>query len=197
MDQKVANWQAYFQKTEQRPYRPLLDAAVAAEQSDCKVAVDCGCGTGNDTAFLLDQGYEVHAYDQQADAIRICQRRFGDAPGLQLKEASFESFQYPPAGLIVAHSSLFFSAEHSFGQCWDKIRTALVSQGVFCGDFLGTDDSWEPMAGRPLTRLQQPEVEALFEGFEILKCYERNEPGKTAIGRSKHWHTYTVLARKL
>lgn len=59
MDQKVANWQAYFQKTEQRPYRPLLETAVAADDSGCKVAIDCGCGTGNDTGYLLDQGYEV------------------------------------------------------------------------------------------------------------------------------------------
>lgn len=197
MDQKVANWQAYFQKTEQRPYRPLLETAVAADDSGCKVAIDCGCGTGNDTGYLLDQGYEVHAFDQQADAIQICQRRFGGNPQLQLSEASFEQFQYPSAGMIAANSSLFFCAEDLFEHCWNEIRSALVSQGIFCGDFLGTDDSWEPMPGRPLTRLHQTEVEALFDGFEILRCYERNEPGKTAIGNIKHWHTFTVLARKL
>lgn len=197
MDQKVANWQAYFQKTEQRPYRPLLEAAVAADASGCKVAVDCGCGTGNDVAYLLEQGYQVHAFDQQADAIQICQRRFGDHSQLQLSEASFDQFQYPRAGLMVANSSLFFCDQQHFAHCWTAIQSALVSQGVFCGDFLGPDDSWEPLPGRPLTRLRQEEVEALFDGFEILRCYERNEPGKTAIGHVKHWHTFTVLARKL
>jgi len=43
---------------------------------------------------------------------------------------------------------------------------------------------------------RREQLEPLFSTFELLDVYEYNQSGKTLMGRTKHWHTWSVLARK-
>ncbi|MFG6179508.1 hypothetical protein ACGTN6_19900 [Halomonas sp. THAF12] len=41
-------------------------------------------------------------------------------------------------------------------------------------------------------------MEELFGGgYEVVDVYEHNSEGSTLVGRKKHWHTYSVVARKV
>ncbi len=68
--------------------------------------------------------------------------------------------------------------------------------GVFAGDFMGYEDSWANQYRSPTTPLSSAEVNDLFEGFEIIRFHERDEKAKTALGKMKHWHTYSIVAIK-
>lgn len=44
--------------------------------------------------------------------------------------------------------------------------------------------------------LSQEQVLNLFKDFEILYFKETEKDGQTALGKTKHWNTYEIIARK-
>ncbi|MGI9281725.1 MAG: class I SAM-dependent methyltransferase [Endozoicomonas sp.] len=189
-------WSEYYQKVAANPHKQSTEKAVSLNLSDSLVALDCGCGTGSDTAYLLSQGYTVSAFDVNQESVEFCRKRFADETAVSIHCSGFESFTYPQAGLVVANASLFFAHPESFPVIWQKIRASIQAGGVFCGDFMGPDDEWLEDKSHILTPLSEQDVKALFEGFEILEFSERNRRGPTARGPEKHWHTFSVMARK-
>ncbi len=105
-------------------------------------------------------------------------------------------FGYSPVSLIVANSSLFFCPQPAFPDVWQRMIDALPAGGIFSGDLLGVNDSWVSSPDHDVSAFTAADVDALFTGFEIIYRHERDEPGQTALGRSKHWHMHTVIARK-
>ncbi len=68
--------------------------------------------------------------------------------------------------------------------------------GVFAGDVMGSKDIWTNHYRSPTTPLSKEKVNGLFDGVEIVRFVERDEKAKTALGKMKHWHTYSVAALK-
>lgn len=190
-------WRAFYQKTLNRKPSPWTKRAIDLNRTGYKVAVDCGCGTGADIHYLSNSGYQVHGFDIQPEAIRICHERFSENALVEVENNSFEEYDYPSCGVMIAMSSLYFADPIQFESTWQRISDSLVSGGVFAGGFLGPEDSWVSEPGRVVTPLRREQVELLFEGYEIIEFHERNEPGKTKIGNLKHWHTFFVLAVKI
>jgi SAM-dependent methyltransferase len=196
MDENTEIWRQYYQKALSRPHSKRTEFAVRLNESNLKVATDCGCGTGSDIEYLDQQGYQVHGFDINPDSVAICRDRFGSKSLVDISECSFESFDYPKSGVVIANSSLFFADPNQFASTWSNIRSSIEIGGVFAGDFMGCKDSWANNYRSPTTSLSQSEVKALFSGFEIVRFFEREEIAKTSLGRMKHWHTYSVVAVK-
>ncbi len=208
-----ARWQKYYAQVSAQPHRKLTAMAVKAlllkdkalkdqelktqETELPKTVLDCGCGTGSDIAYMLEQGFQVHGFDVREEPLNVCRQRFAGASGLSLSQASFADFQYSPTSLIVANSSLFFCPQPVFADVWQKILAALPVGGIFSGDLLGVEDSWVNSPDHDVSAFMPSQVDALFDGFEIIYRHERNDLGQTALGRSKHWHMHTLIARKL
>ncbi len=191
----------YYDVTTDREVRADLRFAADLVTQE-KIAIDCGCGAGRDIAFLRDKGFIVHGFDLEAESIRRCRERFGEDPGVFLSQASFNSFIYPSAALIVADASLFFCPEGDFEDVWCKITESLVPGGIFAGSFLGPEDT---MAGPEYNReafwpdvltFTEDSLRPRFYGFEILRWTEHNFLGETAQGAPHHWHIYSVVAKK-
>ncbi len=197
MDNHQRNWPEYYKKVISRQPSPILvEACRLIPEKARTIAVDCGCGAGRDTAYLLEQGFEVHGFDVEKNALEICRERFIDDPDVYLSLSSFELFDYPKVSLVNAGCSLFFCSPESFTLAWKKMTDSLEDGGLFCGDFLGYKDSWLEDESQTLSFFNNHEMKRIFDGFEILKWLERDEQGKTALGRNKYWHTYSVIARK-
>lgn len=198
-------WQQYYAEALARPHAQRTVAAVEHNHTGQKIAIDCGCGTGSDSQFLAEQGYSVHAFDINADAIALCKTRFAEQDdhspndkrfNIRVSQASFESFRYPPCSIIIANNSLFFAEPSTFAITWQRMTACLVSGGIFAGDFMGINDSWAHDYPTPISAFSRSQVEALLEGFDILTFHERDELGKTMIGHEKHWHIFSVMAIK-
>jgi len=192
----------YYDATEGREIRPDLVHALTLAPHP-KVAVDCGCGAGADIDYLLREGFVVHGYDNEEEAISRCESRFPTRPDLTLKVDDFCSFDYPSASLVVADASLFFCAKRDFSLAWRKIRECLVPGGVFCGSFLGPEDT---MAGPDYDRaaywpeicvFDRQEVRSIFDGFTIHRFTEHKTSGKTPDGKKHNWHIFAAIAQKL
>lgn len=189
-------WRQYYDKALSRPHHPRTAQAASLNQSDCMVAIDCGCGTGSDIDYLLDRKYQVHGFDINPVALSLCKQRFGNHPCLHLSEASFDDFAYPEAGVIVANSSLLFAEPKKLSAIWKRISTALVKGGVFAGNFMGPDDTWATNYRSSTAPISEKQLQKMFTEFEIVRWDEQNEAGMTSLGRPKHWHSFSVTAIK-
>ena len=67
---------------------------------------------------------------------------------------------------------------------------------MFAGDFMGVNDSWAAGYRSATNPMNKQQVLNLFDEFEIIEFHERDEKGQTAIGKIKHWHTFSVIAVK-
>ncbi|RCW22936.1 methyltransferase family protein [Vibrio parahaemolyticus] len=192
-----AQWNEYYQKILNQPHRPNVENAVNLLKLESKVALDIGCGIGRDSHFLLEQGFNVHAFDSHEDAVKTCLTRFEGHKRFSISQCCFTEFDYPQCSLVIANASLFFCPDEGFEQVWTKIDSALQPGGIFCGDFLGVKDSWVASEMHPnITALTKKEVESLFEDYELISLNERDEDGATVVGSPKHWHMFSVTARK-
>ena len=189
-------WDQYYQKALALPHKKRTEYAVQLNQSGLRVAVDCGCGTGSDIAYLNGRGYTVHGFDNNPQAIGICKERFKEDDNVYLVAQGFDEFAYPKTGILIANSSLYFAAPKTWQITWESITNALQPKGVFVGDFMGVKDSWANQYRNHTLPLELNEIVTMFEDFDILQLNVRDELGTTAIGKEKHWHTYSVIAVK-
>jgi SAM-dependent methyltransferase len=196
MDENNEIWRKYYEKALSRPHLKRTEFAAKLNESTLNIATDCGCGTGSDIRYLEQLGYQVHGFDINSDSVAICQDRFRANSLVEISESSFESFDYPKAGVVLANSSLFFAEPDQFESTWSNIKSSIEFGGVFVGDFMGLKDSWASNYRSSTTPLSKLEVEVLFSGFEIVRFFERDETAKTSLGRMKYWHTYSVVAIK-
>lgn len=193
--------QHYYDETARRKTRADLKLAVSLV-TDKKIAVDCGCGAGADIQYLLDNDFFVHAFDIEKSAIDRCRQRFADIPQVDLSQSSFINFEYPPCQLVVADASLFFCPPEAFAAVWQKVDDSLQPGGVFCGSFLGPEDTMarepesEQTFWKTITVLTEQEVRLLFEEYHVLRFTEHKRSGLTPQGTPHDWHIYAVVAQK-
>lgn len=196
MDKNAETWRQYYQKAVTRKHNPRTERIIILNQSGYKTATDCGCGTGSDVHYLSELGYKVSGFDVNEDALTICHERFANNPLIDICQASFEHYNYPQAGVVLANSSLYFASPHEFKNTWRKISSSLAVGGVFAGDFIGVKDSWATDFQCPTAPMSKHDVIELFDGYEIIELTERDEAGQTMLGTTKHWHTFSVVAVK-
>lgn len=193
------DWDNYYQKTHGRAPRPLLLNALArfapTPPSVIRTAVDLGCGDGTETRVLLERGWNVIALDSQPTAIARLRAKISNASHarLQTQVVAFEQVTLPSADLIHASLSLPFGEPQHFAGLWDKIVRAVLPGGRFAGQFFGSRDSWA--ANTHMTFHTEAQVRALLAAFDLETIDELEEDG-LALRGPKHWHVFTVIARK-
>ena len=192
----------YYDATECRDIRSDLIFAVNIV-GDPKVAIDCGCGAGADIKYLLEQGFKVYGFDIEEESITRCKKRFKDSKDVILSQAGFSSYRYPRASLVVADASLFFCPMPEFDHVWRNIYECLYPKGIFCGSFLGPEDTMaEPEYHKrafwpDVLVFDEEKVRGIFKGFEVCRFTEHKSSGKTALGIPHNWHIFSVVAKKI
>jgi trans-aconitate methyltransferase len=199
MTLEAVNWEEYYQKIQGRAPRSLLINALARFRPDpsqiARKAIDLGCGDGTETARLLKRGWNVLAIDGQHTAITRLAAKIPKEhqARLQTQVAKFENVVLSPVDLILACLSIPFCEPEHFDRLWDKIVNSIMTDGRFAGQFFGVRDSWA--VNTDMTFHTDEQVRALLEEFEIESFHEQDEEGHATSG-PKHWHVFTVVARK-
>lgn len=182
------------------PHKTLIKALQQFKTPG--VAVDLGCGEGQDTVELLRRGWQVVAVDAQREKIERL-RRLPEAKlaPLETRITRFETWHFPQTvDLINASFSLPFCHPKEFLKLWRKIVAALPSGGYFCGHLFGDRDSWVAnplLSGKPwLTYQTRSQVEKLLHPFRIEYLEEEEYLGKTPPDEERHWHIFHIVARK-
>jgi tellurite methyltransferase len=196
MPEEQNTWENYYEKIKGRAPRQLLLDVLEKFPPDASLhAIDLGCGDGTESAALLDRGWHVLAIDGEPTAIQhlLAKVPAEDKIRLQTQIAKFEDVTLAPADLVHASLSIPFCKPQYFHALWGKIVAALKPGGRFAGQFFGLRDSW---ANEPdMTFHTEDQVREMLEHFEIESFHEMDEDGN-AVSGPKHWHVFTVIARK-
>lgn len=198
MSEEDNGWKEYYHKIKGRaPRQLLLDVLTyySDENNKQRTAIDLGCGDGTESALLLERGWNVLAIDGEPAAIQHLLLKVPEEKRalLRTQVAKFEDVSLPPADLIHASFSLPFCPPADFNVFWSKIVNAIKPVGRFAGQFFGVRDSWANE--HDMTFHTEDQVHAMFEDFEMESFHEQDEDGTSASG-PKHWHFFTVIARK-
>ncbi len=192
----------YYDATADSDVRSDLRQAIELV-GELKVAIDCGCGAGSNIAYLLGNGFIVHAFDIESESISRCSDRFRNDSNLYLSLDGFATFSYPTASLILADASLFFCPKSEFNKVWGKINKSLTAGGIFVGSFLGPRDT---MAGADyqgdafwpdVLVFTEARLRPIFKDLKIINWTEHEMDGRTAQGTTHHWHIFSVIAKKI
>ena len=76
-----------------------------------------------------------------------------------------------------------------------RFNTALNRTGYFVGNFFGVNDEWNTNETQK-SFFTKEQVEELFNNFEIIDFKEIENDALTGIGKMKHWHFFSVIAKK-
>lgn len=196
------SWTPYYQEKLYQKPSPLVIKAVDFFDSSLgdKKALDVGAGVGNDTAFLLSNGWHVWANDIEQEAIDIIGSREDIKSyrnNLTLITASFTQLpwkEFPKFNFIYAAYSLPFVEPNAFMEVWQEIVNNLPAGGIFAGHFLGIDHSgFNWWAKRNMTLLKKEEVLNLFSAFKIEFFEEKHQKD----ARGVFDHSFNIIAKKL
>lgn len=155
------------------------------------IAIDLGCGTGNDTELLLKNGFKVIAIDNQNQVKEILINKNLDSSNLEIIIDDFSKIKLPKADLINANFSLFFVKEN-FNIFIENMLKNINMEGYFIGNFLGKEDEWEGIR----TTVEKEEVLDFFKGFKMLYFSEEKYYKDSVSRKNKFWHVYTIIAQK-
>jgi SAM-dependent methyltransferase len=189
-------WRQYYDVVAGRPPREFLRNLLRRFYA-AGAAIDLGCGTGTESFFLLEQGWQVLAVDQQETAIQALQATASPtvADRLQTLVASFEMVELPSANLIWAGLSLPFCHPAHFDALWSNIGAALIPGGRFAGDFFGPRHAWS--SEQRMTFHTKDQIIAMCDGLHLEYIQEGEGEMLTALDGIQHWHIFTICARKL
>lgn len=189
-------WAEYFSLSRNKPPTPLLIEAMRYVSKKEK-ALDIGAGALKDTRYLLSRGFEVTALDPEPlmgeEAKTVSSDKFHPVV------ASFHAFEFPKNeyDIISAMYALPYcpAPRDVFYQTFKRMKRSLKTGGIFCGNFFGLNDERNvPDSG--LIFLTRRDIAKLLKGFEIISFVEEEKDGWVTNGTPKHWHLFSVIARK-
>ena len=185
----------YFDKTKnnmpRKNIRKFIDMKIKPG-----ICIDLGCGAGNDTIFLIKNGWKVTAIDKENTENIIRNNLDKEEQNyLKFEIQDFKNITLKPCNLLVANLSLSFCDRKFFNGLWNKIVNSISKDGYFVGNFFGINDTWANRAN--MIFFTKEDVLNLFSDFKIIDFKEIEKDGKTALGKTKHWHIFNVMAKKI
>lgn len=198
----MVDWEEYYKihtNDDIQPNRLLKN--ITDKLSNVKTAIDLGCGAGTDTIFLLENGIHVYAIDKEEASYRIINQRLKNLNEEYLKNNliymidSFEKIHIPKVDLVNSYNSLSYCEPSYFYQFINTIKSSINKNGIFVGNFFGTEDSWSDK--KNMTFLTKQKVIELFEDFDIIEINEIKKKGFTSLKKEKFWHFIDIVAIKI
>ncbi len=186
----------YYDNTESNMPRKNVKYFIENMKIQPGKAIDIGCGAGNDTVYLIKNGWSVTSIDKENVEERISKRlNKEELTRFNFQKQELETIKLRMSDLIIANYSLSFCNKQEFNKMWKTIEENIVQEGYFVGNFFGINDSWSKYKFN-MTFFTKNQVMDLFKEFEIIKFDEIGKDALTGLGKMKHWHIFNVIAKR-
>lgn len=155
-------------------------------------AIDLGCGSGNETVYMVKNGIKVLAIDRQLNQDFILNRLFdSEKQFISFKESSFEDVELPKTKLLTAFFSIPFCNPNNFDELWTKIYNSIEDNGYFVGQLFGDRDAWNVV--KSINTFSIDKVKEYLKNYNIIKLEEIEYVRESD---NKKWHFYDIIAQK-
>lgn len=155
-------------------------------------AIDLGCGSGNETVYMVKNGIKVLAIDRQLNQGFILNRLSDSEKQLiSFKESSFEDVELPKTKLLTAFFSIPFCNPNNFDELWTKIYNSIEDNGYFVGQLFGDRDAWNVVES--INTFSIDKVKEYLKNYNIIKLEEIEYVRESD---NKKWHFYDIIAQK-
>lgn len=155
-------------------------------------AIDLGCGSGNETVYMVKNGIKVLAIDRQLNQDFILNRLSDSEKQLiSFKESSFENVELPKTKLLTAFFSIPFCNPNNFDELWTKIYNSIEDNGYFVGQLFGDRDAWNVVES--INTFSIDKVKEYLKNYNIIKLEEIEYVRESD---NKKWHFYDIIAQK-
>ena len=99
-------------------------------------AIDLGCGSGNESVYLIKNGWRVLAIDKENTIEYIINRlNENEREKLTFSVQNFENIMLEENKLLVANFSIPFCNRDNFKEFWSKIKNSILPERLFCRKF--------------------------------------------------------------
>lgn len=166
---------------------------VAAKEA----ALDIGAGSLRDSRYFLEQGFRTVTAMDMSPALQDYAKDIKDE-GFRAVVSSFADFAYPERtyDLVYAKASLPFNPPETFDAMFARVKEAVKPGGILAVNFFGPHDAFNT-PGSGMTFHTREQVEAMLEGFDlVIPLHEVDREQPSMNGELKHWHIFTVIARR-
>ena len=155
-------------------------------------AIDLGCGSGNETVYMIKNGIKVLAIDRQLNQDFILNRLSdNEKKMISFKESSFEDVELPKTKLLTSFFSIPFCNPNNFDELWTKIYNSIEDNGYFVGQLFGDRDAWNVVES--INTFSIDKVKEYLKNYNIIKLEEIEYVRESD---NKKWHYYDIMAQK-
>ena len=155
-------------------------------------AIDLGCGSENETVYMIKNGIKVLAIDRQLNQDFILNRLSdNEKKMISFKESSFEDVELPKTKLLTAFFSIPFCNPNNFDELWTKIYNSIEDNGYFVGQLFGDRDAWNVVES--INTFSIDKVKEYLKNYNIIKLEEIEYVRESD---NKKWHFYDIIAQK-
>ncbi len=162
----------------------LFDSAI---ENCLSPIIDLGCGSGNDTKYLIEKGKKVIPCDFSAHAIENIQKNFPEAEGpkcFDMREGL--PFDDDFSGIIIADLSLHYFSQAETRKILDEIKRVLKKDGILLFRVNSVNDVnhgagqgeeveknyYRTADGRFKRFFDKEDLDSFFDGWEMLYINE-------------------------
>ena len=154
--------------------------------------LDFGCGSGRDTKYFLEKGYEVEAIDGSEELCKIASAY----TGFDVKHMFFQELQaVEKYDAIWACSSILHLSYVELVGVFGKMETALKAKGIIYTSFKYGNFEGE-RNGRYFTDMTEERIKKLVESIEGLKIEETWITSDVRPGRGEEKWLNLFLRKK-
>ena len=125
--------QRYYDNTEVEKPRKNVKYFIEKIKCNPEKAIELGCGAGNDTVYLIKNGWNVLAIDREDVSKRIEKRLNNEElKKFRFQQQNFETIQLEESNLLVANYCIPFCNKNNFKEFWQKIIDSILPNRIFC-----------------------------------------------------------------
>lgn len=163
----------YYDNTVELDMSEALDEFISLLPENCPV-LDLGCGSGRDSLYLIEDGFDVTAMDGSVELCGLAEIHIGqDVLCMQYEDMQFESV----FDGVWACASLVHIPKNEIDNILYKIIKSLRPNGILYmslkyGDYSGIKD------GIYYSEYRSKEIRNIMNGYknlELLKIYKTND----------------------